>query len=227
MIEENELKKMQPPSKSKIAVATLAALIVAGIVLVVAVLPAEYGMDPLGTGRMLGLLELAQAEGATADAAAAPEQSTAKLKRGEIRTPPALAAWNKDHVGLYKVDSRELELGPQQGMEFKYRMEKGNGLVYTWDSPVKVKFEFHGEPDGKAKGTYESYAIDEAEGVEKGSGTFIAPFTGIHGWYWENTTDKPVTIRLTSAGFYTGGTEFRKGQQGEHELKDVVVAGRK
>jgi hypothetical protein len=227
MITENELGTIEPPSKSKIAFAALVALVVAAIVLVVAILPAEYGRDPLGTGRLLGLVELNAAEGATEAAKQAQPAQLTGLKKGQIRTPPALVDWNRDHSGLYKVDSREIQLGPKEGAEFKYRMERGAGLVYTWDSPVKVRFEFHGEPDGAGRGIYESYAIDEADGVDKGSGTFIAPFTGIHGWFWENLTDSPITVRLTSAGFYAVGKEFRKGFQGDHELKDVTVAKRK
>ena len=48
----------EPPSKAKLAWASLAALLVAGIVLVTAVLPAEYDIDPLGIGKALGLVVL-------------------------------------------------------------------------------------------------------------------------------------------------------------------------
>ena len=43
--------------------ATIVALIVAAVVLVVAVLPAEYGIDPTGAGRLLGLNALATGAG--------------------------------------------------------------------------------------------------------------------------------------------------------------------
>ena len=46
-------------STRRILMATALASLVALIVLVVAVLPAEYGIDPLGTGRALGLTALA------------------------------------------------------------------------------------------------------------------------------------------------------------------------
>jgi hypothetical protein len=36
-------------------------------------------------------------------------------------------------------------------------------------------------------------------------------FAGIHGWFWENTTDAPVTVTLKSAGFYSLAHEFRGG----------------
>ena len=42
-------------ARERIALAAGAALLVAGIILVVAVLPAEYGVDPTGIGRRLGL----------------------------------------------------------------------------------------------------------------------------------------------------------------------------
>ena len=41
------------------------------------------------------------------------------------------------------------------------------------------------------------------------SGTLTAPFTGIHGWYWENSQDREVTVKLTAAGFFSLSHEFR------------------
>ena len=40
--------------RERIALATAAAMFVAGVILVTAILPAEYGVDPVGTGKMLG-----------------------------------------------------------------------------------------------------------------------------------------------------------------------------
>ena len=45
-------------AKQRLAVAAGAALLGAGLVLVMFVLPAEYGVDPLGTGKWFGLTEL-------------------------------------------------------------------------------------------------------------------------------------------------------------------------
>ncbi len=36
-----------------------------------------------------------------------------------------------------------------------------------------------------------------------------APFTGIHGWYWENAGKGDLTITLTTSGFYTAAEELR------------------
>jgi len=71
-----------------------------------------------------------------------------------------------------------------------------------------VNLEFHAEPDGAPKGYAETY--EKRNGVERASGTLMAPFAGIHGWYWENPTDREVTVTLSSAGFYNLAHEFRK-----------------
>jgi len=45
-------------AKQRLAVAAGTALLGAGLILVMFVLPAEYGVDPIGTGRWFGLTEL-------------------------------------------------------------------------------------------------------------------------------------------------------------------------
>ena len=52
------MNDIQPPSKKPILLATIASMLIAAAVLFVAVLPAEYGFDPLGTGEQLGLIGL-------------------------------------------------------------------------------------------------------------------------------------------------------------------------
>src|SRR5438552_14218551 len=49
-------------AREKIALVTGIALLVAGLILVAAVLPAEYGVDPLGIGRRLGLLAIGEVQ---------------------------------------------------------------------------------------------------------------------------------------------------------------------
>ena len=55
MTEETYTITIQPPSKKKIAKATAVALAAAAVLLLTAVLPAEYGIDPFGTGKLLRL----------------------------------------------------------------------------------------------------------------------------------------------------------------------------
>jgi hypothetical protein len=219
MSEETYTVTIHPPSKKRIAKATGIALVVAAILLVTAILPAEYGIDPLGTGKALRLTDLAAANGAK------PSEKLEKPKTDEPKAdePPATinpvltpspdgSAPKVDGTFIgqkkgYKIDSREMKLGPNEGIEIKYNMKKGGGLIYSWTASDKLLFEFHGEPNVKPAGKegtdyYETYAIDDKVGADQGHGTFIAPSSGIHGWFWENKSGKDVTLKLVSAGFY-------------------------
>ena len=92
-------------------------------------------------------------------------------------------------------------------MEYKYRLEKGKALLYTWKATAPVNYELHAEPDGAPRGYAQSY--EKRDATQEASGTLTAPFPGIHGWYWENKTDQPVTVTLQTAGFYNLAHEFR------------------
>ena len=86
-------------------------------------------------------------------------------------------------------------------LEYKFRMKKGAKLQYAWDTGgTKLFYDFHGEPKGDTTGYFKSYK--ESTGA-KSSGFLTAPFEGIHGWYWKNQTNKPVTVTLKVKGDYT------------------------
>ncbi len=72
-------QSMALPSARALVRSTVIAVVVAGTLLLTAVLPAEYGIDPTGVGRVLGLTQMGEikvrlareaAEDAAADAAA-------------------------------------------------------------------------------------------------------------------------------------------------------------
>ena len=58
-----DLPTVAPPSLQRLARTTGVALVVAIAILVAFVLPAEYAIDPLGTGRWLGLTDIASPPG--------------------------------------------------------------------------------------------------------------------------------------------------------------------
>ncbi|MGH7340520.1 MAG: hypothetical protein ACREKH_08530, partial [Candidatus Rokuibacteriota bacterium] len=64
------------------------------------------------------------------------------------------------------------------------------------------------EPDGAPRGYAQTYEKAQAS---QASGTLTAPFSGIHGWYWENLSDRAITVTLTTAGYYNMSHEFRTG----------------
>jgi hypothetical protein len=183
--------------RERIAIAAGAAILVAGVILVTIVLPAEYAVDPLGTGRRLGLLELGetgkQVDALNASAAAASGPAQGAILVGQDRP--------------FTEDRVDFVIAPHQGMEYKYRLEKGEALLYSWTATAPVNYELHAEPDGAPRGYAQSY--EKRDAMNAAAGTLTAPFPGIHGWFWENTGDQPVTVTLTSAGFYNLAHEFR------------------
>lgn len=186
--------------RQRIALAAGVALLIAGLVLVMFVLPAEYAVDPLGIGARTGLLSL----GTTGQQVAALEANAAG---GAATGQPAIIV---PQDTAFQQETVTFTLGSREGMEYKYRLEKGAALLYSWTASVPVDYEAHAEPDGAPRGYAQSY--EKVSGRASVSGTLNAPFTGIHGWYWENPTGQPITITLTTAGFYTLAHEFRTGQ---------------
>ena len=211
MTDDTTTRLAQAEQRARIALAAAAAMLVAGVVLMAAILPAEYGVDPLGSGKALGLTSLAQANEPEAGAAAAGGEAAASPESLEPVRP---GANNLQKVPL-KQDTRVFELGPREGIEYKYRMEKGASMVYSWTSTGRVNFDFHGEPRGAPQGYAESYQMGEGQSA---SGSFFAPTPGIHGWFWENLTNNPITVKLTSTGFYEGAIEFNANGQTPHDL---------
>jgi hypothetical protein len=184
--------------RHRLAVAFGAALLVAGLLLVTVILPAEYALDPLGSGARLGLLQLGET-GKQVDALEAGKGSAT----GGV---PILAPQD----AAFKQETVTFQLKPREGMEYKYRLEKGEALLYSWSSSAPMNTEFHAEPDGGPRGYAQTY--EKKDGMTGASGTLTAPFPGIHGWYWENTTGQDATVTLTTSGYYNLAHEFRTEQ---------------
>jgi len=211
MIEQKDSPQAMAPSMAKIAVATLIAAVAAAMILVVAVLPAEYGIDPLGTGKALGLTDLSKATEETKVPAAIAEATIMPVldpadHPSKWGSSPVLKGTFLQQPKRFNVDSREITLKGGEGMEIKYNMQKGSGLLYSWIATGKVLYDFHSAPDVKPEGKgvdyFESHDRDDKVGKDEFHGTFVAPYRGIHGWFWENPGPETVTIKLVSAGFY-------------------------
>ena len=171
------------PSVPHLTRAIGAALAAAAAILLIAVLPAEYGIDPTGIGRAIGLLR--------------PPVSAIDLS---IPVTAEAAATVTSSDVPFRNDEMTLTLKPGEGAEIKATMVKGGSYVFSW--VVKggtVEFDMHGEhTDGS--GGEASYA--KGEDAASGQGTFHAPFDGRHGWFWQNLTWEPVTVTLKTSGFY-------------------------
>ncbi len=170
--------------------ATAVSLLVAVLVLVTVVLPAEYGIDPLGTGEVLGVLGLS-------------------------REPPGAVTGQTEDL---RVDAVRYELAPFESVEYKYRLEAGASLQFDWSATGEVTFDLHAEPDGAEPGFAESFAQGRGTGAR---GTYVAPFAGIHGWFWENRGVETVTVELSTSGFYPVAKEYRDGWQTDREPDQI------
>jgi hypothetical protein len=211
-MERRDLQGLDAPSKRAIARATGIALAIALLILFTTVLPAEYGIDPLKTGAKLGLTDLSKAT----------ETKAASTPAAAAAPTPAVVGVYTAQPSVYKVDSEDMLLRPGDGVEIKYHLQKGAGMVYAWKANGKLRFEFHGEPDQKPnKDYYESYELDDKVGRDHSYGSFTAPSTGIHGWFWENKGDKDVEMHLTTAGFFDSAKMYAGGAPDELTITDA------
>ena len=180
----------QAPSSRNILIATGISFVVGLLVLLVAILPAEFGTDPLGTGDLLGLTALSRSE-----------------------TP------FEEQVEMHRTDYVEFELRPFQSVEYKYTMDLDAPMVFTWTSDSEVYFDMHAEPAGLGEEYAESFEQGDAE---RRTGSFHAPFAGIHGWFWENRSGRTVVVRLHASGFFVDSTVFRDGGDYSRDIAPIA-----
>ncbi len=202
----------QHPSTPRLLKATAIALIVACVLLITTVLPAEYGIDPTGIGAKLGLNKLDAAAAAAEPVVSkttAPEkqQVTESNATGEEKLDavgqPVKAIDDTvvtKHEGDFRTETMTTTIAPNKGAEIKTKMKAGDSFVFHWEvSGGEVASDMHGDKLNAADGKYTSYWIDTPR--KNASGSFTAAFEGKHGWYWLNRGDKPVTLTVKVSGF--------------------------
>lgn len=123
-----------PPSQRNILIASATAMGVALMVLLVAILPAEFGVDPLGTGELLGLTA---------------------LSRDEMPI--------EEQPEVHRQDYVEFELGPFQSVEYKYLMDLDAPLVFSWVADGDLYYDMHAEPAGLGEEYAESFEQGDGE----------------------------------------------------------------
>jgi len=171
----------------RVLLATGLAFVVATAAFVAFVLPAEFGIDPTGIGRALGLNGLG----------GAPPQD---LHRTDVHLVQ---------------DFRDFELAPFESVELKYDLAAGDGFVYAWNATGEVFFDVHAEPEGADPDVAESFA--QGRDISD-AGTYVARFSGIHGWFWENRGAITVTVHVRTMGFVTGATRYHDGMAQRLEM---------
>src|SRR5438876_11641991 len=98
-------------ARERLGTAMGAALFAAGVLLVVAVLPAEFGIDPSGIGRRLGLTAMND----TDRGLKAFEASRARDLGGAVTVVP--------QERPYQHETVEFAIAPGDSVEYKYRLD--------------------------------------------------------------------------------------------------------
>ena len=92
--------------------------------------------------------------------------------------------------------------------------------VSGWSASSSLLHDLHGEPDGGKPDAEQSF---DKQSRRQGNGTLIAPFAGIHGWFWENPGAEKITIKLKTAGFYASALEIHSDRS--RRVRPVTALG--
>ena len=182
------------------------------------ILPAEYGYDPTGIGRMLGLAELrtSQDNGTAADIGdpVGGNESLATATGTDPSQPIPLPnpAVSQLEAAPPRTQTLRVTLDFDGRTEVKALMKQGKAIVYTWKvEGGSVYVDFHGHDPAKGQNFWVRYeeAGQEPPGITGRSGSLVAPFDGQHGWYWLNLSEGPITIELTVTGYFDDLVDLR------------------
>jgi hypothetical protein len=216
---QTAIQPVELPSARQVAIGSAVAIAVAAVAMVFFILPAELGIDPTGFGEKTGLTGLTQIGSGNIyldrglkrtnvlfplDAAARPDEDTLQVTLiAKGIAIPANAKFVSDHW--------EYELLPYDSIEMKYKLAQGQPMIFAWHAPVPVHYDMHSVPDQGGNPATESFAISDAPSQ---TAVYVAPFTGIHGWFWQNQTLDNVTIAIDAVGGFAGAVIFDSA--GEH-----------
>jgi hypothetical protein len=177
------------PKKSELLRATGIAAVVAIVILVTTILPAEYGLDPTGLGSSLGLDQL-NVETTETDVAVSDNQLLAN----------SITALTRASTNL-RQDSLTIVIPAYEGIELKADMKPGQSLAFDWQTDGEPLYtDMHGEPPNADTNEFTSYWKEKQQSA--GQGTLVAQFEGTHGWYWQNMSEEDITVTIDVSGFY-------------------------
>ena len=194
----------QPPSTKRLALTCAVAIGGAAIVLMTLVLPAEYGIDPTGIGRAVGLTAMnAPARTLQVADVVGGNQAYREVEIPEFGQPVPLPnpAVHQDEPEPPQTRTLEVTIPPEKETEVKMVMREAKMIEYSWRTDRGAVYtDFHGHDPDAGQEYFVRYK-EQQEGAGN-NGSLAAPFAGEHGWYWLNYNDFPVVITLTITGYF-------------------------
>lgn len=211
MIKRNLPLAGELPTTSQLLRSTAIAAGGALILLVGVVMPAEYGIDPTGLGRLTGLQKMGEIkvslakEAEAEDAALAAATASQPVTAATLAAAPATSTVAPSTPGAVRRDTLTITLAPNQGKEVKVALLKGEVVKYVWASNAgKANFDIHA--DSKPLNiSYHGYGKGSSTREE---GSITAAFDGAHGWFWRNRSGDPLTLTLEIEGPYTDVKQY-------------------
>jgi hypothetical protein len=221
------------PSTAQLVKSTVVAAVAALVILVTVVLPAEYGIDPTGIGRMLRLTQMGEIKKQLSIEAEADRQ------RDRGQTPPAppdrrsslvrtvaslLVSSAMAHPGHdndrdeaapgAKTSDAIAQPAPVAGKtdETVVTLKPNEGIEYKLTMARGAVVQYSWRTDGgnvnydlhgTPKGGGKETSYKKGRDVASDSGTLTAAYDGSHGWFWRNRGTRNVTITLKTNGAYS------------------------
>ena len=208
------------PSGRQVAVGSVVAVLVAAVAMVFFILPAELGVDLTGFGERTGLTGLAASgqgtniyleRGLKRKDALFPLDPSARPDEATLRATLAAKGIGVPAGAKFVTDHWDYELLPYDSIEMKYKLARGQPMIFSWHAPAAMHYDMHSVPDQGGNDATESFEIADAPSQ---TAVYVAPFTGIHGWFWQNQTLSNVTVSIDATGAFGGAVIF--DQTGEH-----------
>lgn len=219
MYNANIPTQIELPSSGQLLISTLVAFMVAALLLITVIVPAEYGIDPSGVGKRLGLTKMGEIKMQLAEearqeearqevaetpgtATPAPANQVAEVTEATASATPAPASEVvvvTEEQPQLNTETMSVTLEPGAAAEIKVALNKDEVVTYRWEVDTgHVNYDTHGDNDSIK---YHSYNKGKARTSHEGE--IIAAFDGGHGWFWRNRSNEVVTVTIKVSGDYS------------------------
>jgi len=192
-------------SPQRLWLGALAAFVAAAVVLVTAILPAEYGIDPTGIGGVFGLTAMTEPAGRTFEITdvIGGNQELRLVEIPDFGEPVPLPnpAIHQEADTAPQTRMMTVTIPAEAETEIKTVLTEGKVILYSWSvDRGDIYSDFHGHDPAVSSEFWVRYR--EHQESAGGNGSLVASFNGEHGWYWLNYNEYPVTVTLTVIGYF-------------------------